>query len=277
MQNVLVIGAPRSGTTLVAGLLSSDERVCPMLPECSFMTQVIAQYFSILHFSDPGRFAVYATSETRLTEMYQPLIRSMLETVSKQFDDTKYQYLVLKDPELTQYVDLIPKFFGADSKIVHVVRDPRAVIASMLSVEKKKKRKARQALTQEFSLQNLAEYLKALYRPMVIVRKFYGYYSAVHESGLKQQGKLLSVSYEKIIRRDEAEFRRLEDYLGFRVSRVGFEKIYVDFDRADPTYSAGYGKGIQSDKDIGTNKPSWFQNREVRKLFSELNRQYLWW
>lgn len=277
MQNVLVIGAPRSGTTLVAGLLSADERVCPMLPECSYMTQAIEHYYNFLHFSDPQRFAVYATSEARLTEMYQGLITSMLQTVLEQFKEGGYQYLVLKDPELTIYVDLIPKFFGVESKTIQVVRDPRAVIASMMKVEKKKRRRILKEIARDWNVSNVIQFINSINQTIWMPGKFLKYYSAVHESRLKKESRMLTVSYEKLIGKDEAEFQRLENYLGIKVSRTGFGKVYVDFDRSDPTFSRGYGQVINSDKRLDEPRLTWFQNKRIKKLFSELNCHYSWW
>lgn len=137
---VLVIGAPRSGTTLLAGLLSADDQASPMLPECTYITQIIQHFHNLLHYSDPQRFAAYAIDEPTLVGMYRGMVDSMLKTVQSHFNEIDYRYLILKDPELTQLIDLIPRFFGEDSKTVCVVRDPRAVIASMLEVENKKKK-----------------------------------------------------------------------------------------------------------------------------------------
>ena len=45
----------------------------------------------------------------------------------------------MKDPELTLLIDHIPEFFGDESKIIGVIRDPRAVFASFRKVQLKKK------------------------------------------------------------------------------------------------------------------------------------------
>jgi len=50
--NVLVIGAPRSGTSLLAGLLSAGEEASSMLPECTYITQIIQHFYNPLNYSD---------------------------------------------------------------------------------------------------------------------------------------------------------------------------------------------------------------------------------
>lgn len=43
-NNVLVIGAPRSGATLIGGLLCAGDQSFPMLPECTYITQIIRHF-----------------------------------------------------------------------------------------------------------------------------------------------------------------------------------------------------------------------------------------
>src|SRR5512146_756071 len=104
---ILVSGAPRSGTTLLGGLLSSGDQSFPMLPECSYITQIIRHFHDFLHYSDPQRFAAYAIDEATLSGMYERMVQDMLQTAWSHFKGMPYKYLILKDPELTLLVDLI--------------------------------------------------------------------------------------------------------------------------------------------------------------------------
>lgn len=206
---VLVIGAPRSGTTLLAGLLSAGKEASPMLPECSHITAIIQHFHNILHYSDPQRFAAYAIDEPTLSGMYRGMVDSMLDTVQSHFNGIDYRYLILKDPELTPLIDLIPCFFGEDSKTVCVVRDPRAVIASMLEVESKKKNPW-SAWIKTPSRVTTSELLNQIFRTRRLIAYFFQYYWNVHESQLYKSGAAHVVRYEKIVARDEDEFKRLE-------------------------------------------------------------------
>jgi hypothetical protein len=98
---VLVIGAPRSGTTLLSGLLSAGKEASPMLPECTYITQIIQRYHDLLHYSDAQRFAAFAIDEPILTDMFRAMVDSMLVTVQSHFKGIDYRHLILKDPELT--------------------------------------------------------------------------------------------------------------------------------------------------------------------------------
>lgn len=275
--NVLVIGAPRSGTTLLAGLLSAGKEASPMLPECTYITQVIQQFHNILRYSDPQRFAAYAIGEPILASMYRGMVDSMLTTARSHFKDIDYRYLILKDPELSQLIDWIPLFFGQDSRTVCVVRDPRAVIASMLKIERKKKSDLWSAWENTPNRFLAHDLVNQVFRERRLMSDFFMYYWKVEDSQLRKRGAAHIVSFEKIVAHDEDEFKRLESYLGFAIGREGFGKVHFDFDRADPTFSAGYGRKIQ---EASTDFRSILTDRQVRKIksaYSGLNETYEWW
>ena len=275
--NVLVIGAPRSGTTLLAGLLSTGKEASPMLPECTYITKIIQHYHNILHYSDRQRFAAYAIDESMLAGMYRAMVDSMLATVRSHIEKIDYRYLILKDPELSQLIDLIPLFFGEDSKTVCVVRDPRAVIASMLTIERKKKSELWSAWRKTPNWSTANDFVNQIFRERRLVSDFFMYYWRVQDSQLRKRGAAHIVSFEKIMARNEGEFRRLEGYLGFNIGREGFGKVHFDFDRADPTFSAGYGKAIQATSTDFRTILTHLQIRKIKAAYSGLNEIYGWW
>ena len=275
--NVLVIGAPRSGTTLLAGLLSAGKYASPMLPECTHITQIIQQFYNILHYSDPQRFAAYAVNESILVGMYRGMVASMLAIVQSHFKDQDYRFLILKDPELSKLVDLIPMFFGQDSKTVCVVRDPRAVIASMLKVERKKKRELWSAWKKMPNWLTAHDLVNQMFRERRLMSDLFMYYWKVQDSQLRKSGAAHIVSFEKIIARDADEFKRVETYLGFSIGREGFGKVHFDFDRADPTFSLGYGGRIQEASTDYGELLTYLQIRKIKSAYSGLNEIYQWW
>lgn len=274
---ILVIGAPRSGTTLLAGLLSAGEEASPMLPECTYITQIIRHFHDFLHYSDPQRFAAYAIDESTLAGIYHTMVDSMLATVQSHFKKIDYHYLILKDPELTLLVDLIPRFFGEDSKTVCVVRDPRAVIASMVKVEKVKRSAIWRELRQSPNRRTMFAMVQQLIRERLMIGDFFNYYWRVHSSELFKRGGVHIVRYENIVARDEEEFQRLETFLGFSVGREGFGKVHFDFDRQDATYSTNYGKSIQSPTTDFRRILNQLQIIKIEKMFIHYNATYNWW
>ena len=248
-----------------------------MLPECTYITQIIQHFHNLLHYSDPQRFAAYAIDESNLAGMYRAMVDSMLATVQSHFKEIDYRYLILKDPELTQFIDLIPSFFGENSKTVCVVRDPRAVIASMVEVNRKKKINVRSAWLKTPSWTTTNEFVNQVFQERRLINDFFVYYWRVQESQLYKRGAVHIVRYEKIVARDEDEFKRLEEYLGFSIGREGFGKVHFGFDRTSPTYSAGYGGKIQATGNDFKDKLTHRQIKKIEAVFSGMNAIYGWW
>lgn len=72
-------------------------------------------------------------------------------------------------------IDLIPLFFGEDSKTVCVVRDPQAGTASMLKIERKKKRDLRPALRKTPDWFTANDLVSQVFRERRIVSDFFMY------------------------------------------------------------------------------------------------------
>lgn len=248
-----------------------------MLPECTCVTQLIEHFHNFLHYSDPQRFAAYAIDEPKLAAIYRTMTDSMLSTVQSHFKDIDYHFLILKDPELTLMIDLIPYFFGEDSKTICVVRDPRAVIASMLEVERKKKKVLWSAWIKKPNWLTTDAIVSQLFREQRLISDFFLYYYKVQESQLYKRGGVHIVQYEKIVAREDDEFQKLEDYLGFTVGRKGFGKVPFGFDHASPTHSAGYGKTINATSRDFRKKLTRRQIKKIEAMYSGINAIYGWW
>ena len=277
ITNIVVIGAPRSGTTLLSGQLSGGDHAFPMLPECSFVTRLIRHYHDIINYSDAPRFSAYAISESKLQRIYQDAVAGFIANARSHYLGMPYRYLILKDPELTLLADKIPTFFGENCKCVCIVRDPRAVISSMIKVVRRKRADAWKNLRSCLSRHAVLNVISSFIDERRLVSKVLGYYHALHTSTLYKSGRIHVVRFEEITAQDEAEFARLEDFLGFKVGRGGFTKIGFDFDRNDPTFSENYGKSIcrvQSDfREIQSTRAL----RKIERLFSVYNSDYHWW
>jgi hypothetical protein len=228
-----------------------------MLPECTFITQLIRHYHDIVKYGDAQRFEAYARTPELLAQVFALTIHEMTRTAASHFDQLQFANLILKDPELTIYLDLIPTFFDADSKVVCVVRDPRDVIASLLKVYKEKNEQVDEAAQ---------------------IAYVFNYYWIAHQSSQAKNGNLHVVRYERIVEKDEEEFFRLERYLGYSIGRTGFGKVFFDFDRTSATHSENYGRPIVSNP---TSKAATSLSKAfVKKIecaFSGYNAIYGWW
>ncbi len=264
MKNIiLIIGAPRSGTTLLSGLVTGNDECFPNIPECTFLTQIIEHYFNIVNYSDQERFRVFAQDKDTLKEVYKRHINNMLSIILNQFEEPEYKYLILKDPELTTYIDLIPDFFHNTNKIIFIVRDPRAIVSSMLKVELKKENSLN-----ELNKNELIE---------KISKNIFNYYYIVHQSKMYKDNQLCIINYENIINNENNEFLKLEEFIGYKISRRPFERNYFSFDQNDPTYSKNYGKSIIKVESDFRDILSIDSIKLIEDMFSGYNLQYHWW
>ena len=276
IKNIVVIGAPRSGTTLIGGIISNADKAFPMLPECTYATQLVRHYYDISNYSDPQRYSAYAISEDKLQNIYKTAVSEFISNAHSHFDGMSCEYLVLKDPELTLLADLIPTFFGDNCKCVCSVRDPRAVISSLIKVFRKKKA-ARKKLKEAFNWDSISKAFRIFFDEKQMLSKVYNYYFISHTSILYKTGGMHVVQYEKIVTHDENEFKRLEKYLGYEVNRNGFGKAHFGFDKQDPCYSESYGKKIQDIKSDFREMISRRGLKKIQRVFSGFNSIYNWW
>jgi len=114
---VFILGAPRSGTTWMWGLLTSHPTVVPLMRE-DF---------------DPGNPSVVdgrrMTSETGAFVRYDDAL--ILEAVERKRRDFPGKTLVEKTPLHTLHISRILNLFP-EAKLVYMMRDPRAVVSSVI-------------------------------------------------------------------------------------------------------------------------------------------------
>ena len=173
----------------------------------------------------------------------------------------------MKDPILTKYIDLVPNFFGSDSKIICIIRDPRAVISSMLKVEQSKNK----------NLKNYFSNLKEKKLTKKIIDDIFNYYYIVHTSEIYQNQKLMIIKYEDLISKKESVLLDLEKFLGYEIQYKPFERNYFDFNKNDPTFSSNYGKDIMNVSSDFKNVLSSRTIKLIKSIFSGYNTQYKWW
>jgi len=261
----MIIGAPRSGTTLLSGLITGNEKCVPNIPECTFVTQVVKHYHDIVNYSDKERFSIYAKDEVTLSGVYKKHVDNMLEIALSHFNNFDYEFFVLKDPELSLYVDLISTFFNK-SKIIYIVRDPRAIIASMLKVVTKK----------DNSLITADGYCSDE-TLLKVASEIYNYFHVIHGSKAYKEGFIHIVAYEDVVGSDLDMFSDLEKYLGYELSRKAFERNAFDFDKKDPTFSKNYGHDIVKCTSDYRDSLHPRHIETIEQMFSGLNFIYHWW
>ena len=266
MESIVIIGAPRSGTTLLAGLIANNPMVAPYMPECTFITRVIEQYYAILKWSDKERFGTYQKdSETHL-EMYKTLVNKMLQN-SKECHKAIYKYYVYKDPYLTKWINLIPLFFGSKCRILAVIRDPRSIISSYLKIEQHKKREKHKWTGK----------IKKIFfnkRIIKLTAEIIEYFNHIHNN---QNGSTCLIQYEKLCAQQQEEILKVNKFLGFELNNAKKWRLLFPFNSEDPTFSEKYGNEINNNSRQESSLLSFWDEKYIKKQFSSFNEKYTWW
>ena len=150
---IFIVGAPRSGTTLLSAMLSNHDLLC-CGPETQFFNKVdyeklelifrlpnwqqqAAEYLCSITLS--GQSVVSLFGETKQTiEHYlmdcSPSITSLLESLCEQYTaKNKKSIWVEKTPNHILHLELIRKLYPT-SRIIRIMRDPRDSAHSMIDL-----------------------------------------------------------------------------------------------------------------------------------------------
>jgi hypothetical protein len=198
---VFVGGCQRTGTTVVQGLLCSDEKVNPMPAEAGYLDLLMNAYaaattdfdFSTQHYFDtPESFATF----------HGAWIREFLAHTLARYRPA--ETLVLKEPHLTTHFPRLAQLLP-EAKFIVMVRDPRDTIASMRDV-------GGRLLTTERHRDRTIKGARGL------SIHFLSFYKAClrHEhDGLR--GRLLFVRYEDLVSKPAEVIAQLAAFTGLKL------------------------------------------------------------
>ena len=223
---VFVGGAPRSGTTLLQNMLDSHGQIVGG-PEFLHLPEIARLRGSMEASIRKG----WITDFCSLEEMERALAGMIAELLLPLADRSGARLVSEKTPSnVLVFEELLRLFPGA--RFIHVVRDPRAVVASMLEVG----RKARQ---RGVRLQPFTRDVRAAVRH---VKECYG-------AGCRAQelapDRVLTVVYERLVATPAAETRRIcrfleiewdeemlrpgeHPHIGFRPITEGSDNLWYD-------------------------------------------------
>ncbi|MEM7153846.1 MAG: sulfotransferase [Myxococcota bacterium] len=121
-----VSGYPKSGTTLLQALLSTDPRCGPLTGESTFPMDVALSYGRHLAaWNDDSRYLF--ESKDQMREFFSGMLASYEAQVVGRYPPAKG--LVLKHPKMTGLFPLLRRL-RPDDRFVVIIRDPRDVMAS---------------------------------------------------------------------------------------------------------------------------------------------------
>lgn len=233
MDIVFIAGPPRSGTTLTAGLLQGDNTY-PMLPECTYLSRLMALCNEIQTYPDKTRYESYIKTDDSLYRIFQPSVKTMIENSISNFD-TK-EILVLKDPELSMILGVLPKLIPFKFKIVACIRDPRDVVASWLNVMKKKHEPTHW-------LKSLTGKNKPYDFEAEILKLFEYYYRIIQAEKVISHDIFKVFRYEDVV--TETGAQALATFTGCNVGIGGaYATRSFEFDKDDPFNSVNYGSEV---------------------------------
>jgi len=192
---IFVGGAPRSGTTLLQNILDSHPKICGG-PEFLHLPDIVTLRAKIRQDIDRGWIDRYCSSKS-LDELICGLIEQFLLPLA---DSRQCNFLSEKTPEnVLVFSDLMAMLSGA--RFLHVIRDPRGTIASMLQVGRRAKEKNIK----------MTGYTSTLNDAILFVKRCL---DAGFNASKSSPDRVLTVQYEKLTSYPENESRRICDFLG---------------------------------------------------------------
>lgn len=192
---IFVGGVPRSGTTLVQNMLDSHPEVTGG-PEFLHLPDIIGLRDRLNKSVARGHINFYCSSaqvDARLARLIEDFLLPVLAK-----SDAKY--LSEKTPEnvlvFRELLDLFPK-----ARFLFVIRDPRAVVASMIKVKQKHLQKHERP----------PAFLRSVWANIAYIKKCNGAGFSALQSVPE---RVLPVVYEDLVRDPEAGTRRISEFLG---------------------------------------------------------------
>ena len=131
---VLIVGAPRSGTTWLHRLLLADERICGGQESHFFASfgGVIGDFDRKLAMDRPHGLGCAWKRDDLLREIRSLWVRTMKPAIDARESATT---LVEKTPDHALHLEAIAEVVP-EARIIHLVRDSRAVAASLLAAHR---------------------------------------------------------------------------------------------------------------------------------------------
>jgi protein-tyrosine sulfotransferase len=236
---IFIGGAPRSGTTLVRNILDAHPDICSG-PEFDIMPEIVRVWQLGVHKVRQGRISAFL-DEDQLRECFASLVHSLLEPYRLR---KRKPCIAEKTPDnilfYTQLNRLLPRAY-----LIHVIRDGRDVVSSMVAVAKNYRRAQEKVpipiKNVEACSQTWSRYVSAPFEKR-----------GVFQSN-EFQRKYIEIRYEDIIQNPEATLRyvcrRLE--IDFSPSMLTPHEFPHDTIIDDLWYEQTMMEGPLSEQSIG--------------------------
>jgi hypothetical protein len=196
---IFVGGSPRSGTTLVQNMLDSHPDILGG-PELLYIPDIIdvrRKLHRAISNEWIDEFCSYDDVDQYTSTLIENLVLPLADKHGCKFSSEKTPANVLV------FNDLIELFSGAH--FIHVVRDPRAIISSMLQVGRRAKKEGVQIQDFTTNLSAAISYVKKCFR-------------AGFAATERAPDRVLSIVFEQLVTGPGRETKRMCDFLGIEWS-----------------------------------------------------------
>ena len=201
---IFVGGAPRSGTTLVRNVLDSHPDVCSGR-EFDLVPSIVRLWWAAAQKVESGRISDYLSQE-QLQESFSHLIDSLLEPYRTRREKP---HIAEKTPSNILVFPLLRRLLP-QAYLVHVVRDGRDVVSSMLAVGSRYRRQRESAPEFARHIESAAKtWTQYVSAPMADQKVF---------RSSEFQERYIEVRYEDIVHCPEATLKQLCAGLGIDFS-----------------------------------------------------------
>lgn len=138
MQKVFIVGVGRSGTSLLQSMLNSHSRIC-FIPETHFLRKYVFKKMQMIEDNDVSKTIelLNADEDFLRAKISAKDIVNPGRTFKQVYDILLSLYLKRKEKEIIgdkdpRNIDFINQLYSnyPQSKIIHIIRDPRDVILS---------------------------------------------------------------------------------------------------------------------------------------------------
>ena len=132
---IFIGGAPRTGTTLLKGILCKDEQTFPVIRECTYLRFLLNAYAQGKMLWGQHTYD-YFDNHKHFQQFNKEIIDKYFNHVYNRFGSDKI--LVHKHPGLIQYFPELDELYPFQCKFILMLRDPRDAISSYLKINRNK-------------------------------------------------------------------------------------------------------------------------------------------
>lgn len=191
---IFVAGAPRSGTTLVQNILDTHSEIFGG-PEFDRIPNIVDCRRKLQNSIALGRIEVFCTPsdvDRAIANLIEDLLLPVAARNNKKFVSEKTPWNILA------FVDLLEIFPKA--RFIHVIRDPRAVVSSMLQVGARARKKGVRSADFTRKVGLAINYIETCYE-------------VAQKAHALAPDRILDVVFEHLVESTEAETRRICAFL----------------------------------------------------------------